>query len=159
MYVCLVVGVVATARRRWWFGQVIIVDPATGTPRGELEVGEIWVDSPSKARGYWRMEEKTQTDFLAQLHREAHDVIGSSSSGGGAGSGTGGGDSSDKGGVLVAAAATAAMPAAPAAAGAAASSSKCYLRSGDLGFIFKNELFVCGRMKDLIIVRGRNHCT
>ena len=32
-----------------------------------------------------------------------------------------------------------------------------YLRSGDLGFIYQNELFVCGRLKDLIIVRGRNH--
>lgn len=32
-----------------------------------------------------------------------------------------------------------------------------YLRTGDLGFIYENELFVCGRVKDLIIVRGRNH--
>ena len=32
-----------------------------------------------------------------------------------------------------------------------------YLRTGDLGFIHKGELFVCGRIKDLIIVRGSNH--
>jgi len=32
-----------------------------------------------------------------------------------------------------------------------------YLRSGDLGFLHNNELFVCGRIKDLIIVGGRNY--
>jgi acyl-CoA synthetase (AMP-forming)/AMP-acid ligase II/acyl carrier protein len=31
-----------------------------------------------------------------------------------------------------------------------------YLRSGDLGFIKDSQLFVCGRVKDLIIVGGRN---
>jgi acyl-CoA synthetase (AMP-forming)/AMP-acid ligase II/acyl carrier protein len=32
-----------------------------------------------------------------------------------------------------------------------------YCRSGDLGFIYQNELYVTGRLKDLIILRGRNH--
>ncbi len=32
-----------------------------------------------------------------------------------------------------------------------------FLRTGDLGFIYRNELFVTGRLKDLIIIRGRNH--
>src|SRR5581483_9463887 len=31
-----------------------------------------------------------------------------------------------------------------------------YLRTGDLGFMYEGELFVCGRTKDLIIVRGVN---
>jgi epothilone polyketide synthase D len=31
-----------------------------------------------------------------------------------------------------------------------------FLRTGDLGFRRGNELYVCGRLKDLIIVRGRN---
>ncbi|NEO71021.1 AMP-binding protein [Moorena sp. SIO3H5] len=32
-----------------------------------------------------------------------------------------------------------------------------FLRTGDLGFFSKGELFVTGRLKDLIIIRGRNH--
>jgi amino acid adenylation domain-containing protein len=32
-----------------------------------------------------------------------------------------------------------------------------FLRTGDLGFISAGELFVTGRLKDLIIIRGRNH--
>lgn len=32
-----------------------------------------------------------------------------------------------------------------------------WLRTGDLGFIHEGELFICGRWKDLIIIRGSNH--
>ncbi len=34
---------------------------------------------------------------------------------------------------------------------------KRWLRTGDLGFIFDTELFVMGRLKDLIIIHGRNY--
>ena len=32
-----------------------------------------------------------------------------------------------------------------------------FLRTGDVGFLHHGELFVAGRLKDLIIIRGRNH--
>lgn len=32
-----------------------------------------------------------------------------------------------------------------------------YLRTGDLGFIDDQEVFITGRIKDLIIIRGKNH--
>src|SRR6516164_3364459 len=32
-----------------------------------------------------------------------------------------------------------------------------YLRTGDMGFFHNGELFVCGRIKDMIIVRGQNY--
>ncbi|MDO6544752.1 non-ribosomal peptide synthetase [Photobacterium sanguinicancri] len=32
-----------------------------------------------------------------------------------------------------------------------------YLRTGDLAFLWKGELYICGRCKDVIIVSGENH--
>jgi acyl-CoA synthetase (AMP-forming)/AMP-acid ligase II len=39
----------------------------------------------------------------------------------------------------------------------AASDSPNFLRTGDLGFLHHGELFVTGRLKDVIIIRGQNH--
>jgi thioester reductase-like protein len=32
-----------------------------------------------------------------------------------------------------------------------------YLRTGDIGFFYRGELYVCGRIKDMIILRGQNY--
>lgn len=37
------------------------------------------------------------------------------------------------------------------------SASGCYLRTGDLGFMYDKGLYITGRIKDLIIIRGTNH--
>ena len=36
-------------------------------------------------------------------------------------------------------------------------SDRHYLRTGDLGFFYDDELYICGRIKDLILIRGANH--
>jgi acyl-CoA synthetase (AMP-forming)/AMP-acid ligase II len=77
----------------------------------DLEVGEIWIDSPSKARGYWQNPELSQHDFHATLPTAA---VGESEG-------------------------------------------RSYLRTGDMGFLSKGELFICGRSKDMIILGGANH--
>ncbi|MGH9560387.1 MAG: thioester reductase domain-containing protein [Terracidiphilus sp.] len=32
-----------------------------------------------------------------------------------------------------------------------------YLRTGDIGFVHEGELYICGRIKDMIILRGQNY--
>lgn len=32
-----------------------------------------------------------------------------------------------------------------------------FLRTGDLGFFYEDELYICGRIKDMIIIRGANY--
>lgn len=37
-----------------------------------------------------------------------------------------------------------------------ANGGRVYLRTGDMGFVWRGELYVTGRLKDMMIVRGRN---
>lgn len=69
-------------------------------------MGEIWVNGPSIAQGYWGQPEQTDQVFRARLHVPDQSL---------------------------------------------------YLRTGDLGFFHQGELYVTGRLKDLIIIRGCNH--
>jgi len=82
--------------------RVLIVDAATATPCADGDVGEIWVSSPSVARGYWRGDIESADTFRARLA-----------------DGTG-----------------------------------PFLRTGDLGTMICGELFVTGRAKDVIVIRG-----
>jgi len=86
-------------------GEIIIVDPETGTRCGPDRIGEIWVRGPSVALGYWNNEEGTENTFHAYL-KDTNEGP--------------------------------------------------YLRTGDLGFLQEGELFITGRIKDTIILRGRN---
>ncbi|MFI8075013.1 fatty acyl-AMP ligase [Streptomyces sp. NPDC086033] len=79
--------------------QVRIVDPVSGAPLSEGEVGEIQVRGPNVGRGYWNQEEQTRRVFTTDGR----------------------------------------------------------LRTGDLGTVLEGQLIVTGRLKDLIVVDGRNH--
>lgn len=85
--------------------KVVIVDPETLLPVSNWRVGEVWVASPSVARGYWMRPAETAATFGARLESN--------------------GDGP-------------------------------FLRTGDLGFMRDGELFITGRLKDLIIINGRN---
>jgi acyl-CoA synthetase (AMP-forming)/AMP-acid ligase II len=95
---------------------VRIVDPPRSLSLPEGHVGEIWINSPSKALGYYgKSELETRFDFHSFLADEMGNTDEMSRSSGG------------------------------------------YLKSGDLGFLYQKQLYICGRIKDLIIVGGRNH--
>ena len=83
-----------------------IVDPESRVAVADGEIGEIWVNSPSVASGYWHKPEDTAQVFGAVTV-----------------------DSGDG----------------------------PYLRTGDLGCIVDGRLFVTGRIKDVLIVRGVKH--
>ncbi|MEG3079904.1 amino acid adenylation domain-containing protein [Halomonas sp. 5021] len=93
-----------------------IVDPEGFLSLPEGDVGEIWVNGPSVAHGYWRNPEATANTFVTRdgvswqhTDAEAHDVR------------------DDR-----------------------------WLRTGDLGFLHEGQLYIAGRIKDLIILRGHN---
>ena len=46
---------------------VLIVNPQTGLPCPPNRVGEVWVDGPGKALGYFNMPEETEQTFHARL--------------------------------------------------------------------------------------------
>lgn len=86
--------------------RVVIVDPKTLTPCAPLEIGEIWVASPTMALGYWQRPEETAHTFQATLMPDGEGP---------------------------------------------------FLRTGDVGFMQDGELYLTGRIKEVIIIRGRNH--
>ena len=86
--------------------KIVIADPETMTACPPGRIGEIWVQGPSVAQGYWQQPDSTKATFKARL----------------------------KG-----------------------TSEGPFLRTGDLGFLLDGELFITGRVKDLIIVHGVNY--
>jgi len=83
---------------------VRVVDPDSGAELDAGRVGEIWVKSPTRCRGYWNRPEETRRCFEART----------------------------------------------------ADGEGPYLRTGDAGFVDDGEIFLTGRLKDLIIIAGRN---
>jgi len=85
--------------------RIEIVNPESRLRCDADEVGEIWLQSPSIAAGYWDRPEETTEVFNAHLQGADEGV---------------------------------------------------FLRTGDLGFFQEGQLFVTGRVKEVIIIRGRN---
>ena len=83
-----------------------IVDPLTLRRCEPNQVGEVWINGPSIAMGYWRQPDATSEVFQARIRGE---------------------------------------------------SELSYLRTGDLGFLHEDNLYITGRKKDLIIIRGQNY--
>ncbi|MEZ0375243.1 MAG: beta-ketoacyl synthase N-terminal-like domain-containing protein, partial [Candidatus Sericytochromatia bacterium] len=90
--------------RTWLEARLLIVDPERSVDIGEDAVGEIWIQGPHVALGYWNQPEASAETFQASLQDQPGH----------------------------------------------------FLRTGDLGFVHAGEVYVTGRRKDLIIVRGRN---
>jgi acyl-CoA synthetase (AMP-forming)/AMP-acid ligase II len=87
--------------------KVVIADPVSGNRLGAFRIGEVWLSSPSVARGYWNRPEQTRQTFHAYLTEENQGP---------------------------------------------------FLRTGDLGFLDGDgHLFVVGRLKDLIVIRGKKY--
>lgn len=91
--------------------EVRAVDPESRRPLGDDAVGELWIASPSVARGYWGNPERTTEVFGATLATGSDPVP---------------------------------------------DPDRRYLRTGDLGFLRGGDVFVTGRIKDLLIIRGKN---
>ena len=104
-----------------------IVDPQSCTPLPDGRIGEIWVRGSSVAAGYWNDPEATERTFAAQLHSPVHSPVYS-----------------------------------PVNSPVNSNGCTCvntnarYLRTGDLAARVDGELIVTGRLKELIIVAGRN---
>ncbi|MEM6403797.1 MAG: fatty acyl-AMP ligase, partial [Cyanobacteria bacterium P01_D01_bin.116] len=123
--------------------EVVIVNPDNFNPCDENQVGEIWVTGESIARGYWGKLEETEEVFKGRIAGEA----------GEAGEAEGAGEAGE-------AEETPSLP--PSLTPSLSplgnfSPRREYLRTGDLGFIREGELYITGRIKDTIIIRGRNY--
>jgi acyl-CoA synthetase (AMP-forming)/AMP-acid ligase II len=87
--------------------KIAIIDPVTLHRRKTGEIGEIWVQGPLVAQGYWQAPEATEEVFHGKIAGE---------------------DGSS------------------------------WLRTGDLGcFDDTGEIYITGRIKDIMIVRGSNY--
>ncbi len=92
--------------------KVKIVNPDTKQVCKKGEIGEIWVNGPSVANGYWNRKELSKTIFSAYTTYAD-------------------GKENKKNGP--------------------------YLRTGDMGFLHENELYISGRLKEMMIFNGVNY--
>jgi len=87
--------------------QVLIVNPTTRMPRGDQELGEVWLSGISVADGYWGRVGTTEEAFRGRLANTS-------------------------------------------------SGTRAFLRTGDLGAWVGGELYITGRLRDVIIWEGQD---
>ncbi|MDY7229513.1 AMP-binding protein [Hyalangium rubrum] len=85
--------------------QVLIVNPSTRAPRGDQEIGEVWLSGLSVADGYWGRVATTEEAFRGRL-------------------------------------------------ASSASGTRAFLRTGDLGACVGGDLYLTGRVRDVVIWEG-----
>jgi acyl-CoA synthetase (AMP-forming)/AMP-acid ligase II/acyl carrier protein len=112
--------------------QVKIVDPDSCMELEEKQIGEIWLQGESITSGYWNRADENVSRF-----------------------------GNIKPAPSVKSATRWFRKAAPQEAQLPASGINTlrpsYLRTGDLGYLHDGQLYVTGRIKDIVIVRGRNY--
>ncbi len=160
---------------------IMIVNSETQERVSDGVVGEVWLRSASVAAGYWGLSEATAATFVPgprsvdapatpsgvvvfegdaaeDSKRDAVDSGAATSADGGssgaaaAGAGAGAGARAGAGASPEGVDGTAAG-----AGGGGGGGAYNWLRTGDFGAVWRGQLFITGRMKDLIIIRGRNH--
>ena len=125
--------------------EVLIVHPESLERLGENRIGEIWVRGVAVSEEYWQRPELTIATFAGQPidQKQPNEQVQSAEQPGSDGEY----DSR----------AAAARIGDVAAAERSGILPRGYLRTGDLGFVHADELFVSGRLKDWIIIAGRNY--
>lgn len=113
-----------------WQQQVRIVDPVTARSLDSDQVGEVWVHGVNVCCGYFGQPDESAAVFTADLVAEP--AVGSAA-------GTGPSLPSETPGADIDA------------------DSRGWLRTGDLGFFHEGVLYLTSRLKDLVIINGRNH--
>lgn len=97
---------VTSTGHSWLAEKILIVNPQTFEECKSDEIGEVWIQGESIAKGYWNLDNETEINFKAHLADKPEEN---------------------------------------------------FLRTGDLGFFQDRNLFITGRIKDLIIIRGNNY--